>query len=171
MSRPDLLTESLDHWRYIRQGLIAEVENIPADKFDFRPTPDVKSVHELVQHILEGSMMMTGELTRGEPNFQRMSLPEFFEQYSTRATMAQGKTKLVDLLTSQIEEGITRFKQVGEDALMGRVTNFDGSTWSRMQWFFHAMTEEMYHRGQLVTYARLMGLVPALTQMIEASGG
>jgi len=128
MSRPDLLTESLDHWRYIRQGFIAEVENIPADKFDFRPTPDVKSVHELVQHILEGSMMMAGELTRGEPNFQWMSLPEFFEEYSTRATMAQGKTKLVDLLTSQIEEGITRFKQVGEDVLMGRVTNFDGST-------------------------------------------
>jgi len=40
-----------------------------------------------------------------------------------------------------------------------------------MQWFFHAMTEEMYHRGQRVTHARLMGLVPALTQMIEASGG
>ena len=52
---------------------------------------------------------------------------------------------------------------------MGPITNFDGSKWTRMQWFFHAMTEEMYHRGQIVTYARLMGLVPALTQMIEAS--
>ena len=31
------------------------------------------------------------------------------------------------------------------------------------------MTEEMYHRGQIVTYARQMGLVPALTQMIEAT--
>ncbi len=57
-------------------------------------------------------------------------------------------------------------KLLGEDAMMGPVTNFDGGTWSRMQWFFHAMNEEMYHRGQLTTYARLMGLVPALTQQI-----
>jgi uncharacterized damage-inducible protein DinB len=170
MSRPEFLTESLDHWGYIRKGLIAEVDNIPADKFDFRPNPDVKSVHELVQHILEGSMMMVGELTREEPNFQRMSLSEFFEEYSGRARDVQGKTELIDLLTSQGEEGIARFKQVGGDAMAGPVTNFDGSSWSRMQWFFHGMTEEMYHRGQLVTYARIMGLVPALTQMIEAGG-
>ncbi len=171
MTRPDFFTESLDAWRDARQGLIAEVDNVPASKFDFRPTPDVRSVRELVQHILEGSMMMVGELTRDEPSFQRMSFAAFMEEYATRARDAQAKQELIDLLDSQLDEGIAQFKQVGEDAMMGPVTNFDGSTWSRMQWFFHAMTEEMYHRGQLTTYARLLGLVPALTQRIEASGG
>jgi uncharacterized damage-inducible protein DinB len=73
------------------------------------------------------------------------------------------------LLTSQVEEGVAAVARVGGEAMMGPVTNFDGSTWSRMQWFYHSMTEEMYHRGQLVTYARLLGLVPALTQMIRGS--
>jgi uncharacterized damage-inducible protein DinB len=171
MTTTDFLTESLDHWRYIRQGLIAEVDNIPADKFDFRPTPEVKSVHGLVQHILEGSMMMVGELTREKPNFQRQGLAEFFEEYSGRARDAKGKAELIDLLTNQIEEGVAGFTTVGGDGMNGPVTNFSGSTWTRMQWFFHAMTEEMYHRGQIVTYARMIGLVPALTQMIEASSG
>jgi uncharacterized damage-inducible protein DinB len=169
MSSPDFLAETLEHWRYIRHWSIAELDNMPADKFDFRPTPEVKSVHELTQHILEGSMMMVGELTREAPNFQRMSLTEFFDEYSTRAKNASGKAELIDLLKSQIEEGIAAFTKVGGEAMMGPITNFDGSPWSRMQWFFHGMTEEMYHRGQLVSYARLMGLVPALTQMIEAS--
>jgi len=169
MTTEDFLTESLEHWRYIRQGLIAEADNIPANKFDFRPTPEVRSVHELVQHILEGSMMMVGELTRERPNFQRMSMMAFFDEYSTRAKDAKGKAELIDLLTSQLDEGIAAIKRVGGEAMMGPVTNFNGSTWSRIQWFFHSMTEEMYHRGQLVTYARLLGLVPALTQMIKGS--
>ena len=169
MPAPDFLAESLDHWRYIRQGLVAEVENIPEDKFDFRPTPEVKSVHELVQHVLEGSMMMVGELTRERPNFQRLSLPAFFDEYASRATNAHGKAELVALLTSQLEEGVSGLAALGGEGMMAPITNFDGSTWTRTQWFFHAMTEEMYHRGQLTTYARLMGLVPALTQRIEAA--
>lgn len=115
-------------------------------------------------------MMMVGELTREKPNFQRQPFPEFLNEYAMRPREAQGKEELLGLLSSQFEEGIAKFKGVGEAAMMGPVTNFDGSTWTRLQWFFHGMTEEMYHRGQLTTYARLMGLVPALTQRIEASG-
>jgi len=170
MTRPGFLSESLNHWRYVRGGLIAEVGNIPADRFDYRPTSDVRSVEELVQHILEGSMMMVGELTQEDPNFQRIPHSSLMDQYTSRAREARGKQELIALLTSQLEEGIAGFTQLGEEAMMGAVTNFDGSRWSRMQWFFHGMTEEMYHRGQLVTYARLMGLVPALTQRIQAAG-
>jgi uncharacterized damage-inducible protein DinB len=171
MTKIDFFTESLDAWRYVRQGTIAEVANIPEGDFDYRPSPDVKSVRELVQHILEGSMLTAGELTRDEPNFQRKSFADLMDEHAERARDAHSKQELLDLLTSQIDEGITRFKQVGGDAMMGPVTNFDGSTWSRMQWFFHGMTEEMYHRGQLTTYERLMGLVPALTQQITGSAG
>jgi uncharacterized damage-inducible protein DinB len=169
MSETNFFAESLGHWRYIRSGLIAEADNIPEDKFDFRPSPSVKSVHELLQHILEGSMMMTGVLSSPEPSFQGKGLDEFFREFSERARDAQGKTELMSLLKGQIEEGVERFDGVGHEAMMGPVVNFDGSTWTRMQWFFHAMTEEMYHRGQITTYARIMGLVPALTQTIEAS--
>lgn len=171
MDKQGFLRESLGHWRYIRQGLIAELENIPADRFDFRPSPQVRSVAELGQHILEGSMMMVGELSRDEPNFQRQSMAEFLEEYAARSRDARDKASVLNLLSSQLEEGIAALEQVGEAAMWGPVTNFDGSPWSRMQWFFHGLTEENYHRGQVVTYARLIGLVPALTQRIEAGGG
>ena len=113
MTTPDFFDESLGAWRYVRQGLISEVDNIPEGQFDFRPTPDVKSVRELVRHILEGSMMMVGELTRDEPNFQRMPFEAFMEEYAATARAAEGKRELLDLLESQLDDGITQFKAVG----------------------------------------------------------
>ncbi|MEE9154571.1 MAG: hypothetical protein V3U42_10815, partial [candidate division NC10 bacterium] len=66
-----LFEEALEAWTDARLGLIDEVQNIPAKKFEFRPTPEARSVREVVVHILEVAMMMTGELTRADTNFHR----------------------------------------------------------------------------------------------------
>ena len=56
-----LLEEAIEAWEDARNGVIAEVENIPANRFEFRPTPDNRTVSELVRHIMEVSLMMVGE--------------------------------------------------------------------------------------------------------------
>ena len=58
-----LLEETLEAWGDARQGVIAEVKNLPVGRFDFRPTRATRSVTELVQHIIESGLMMSGELT------------------------------------------------------------------------------------------------------------
>lgn len=169
MSRINFLTESLATWRHDRKGLIDEVANIRSTKFDFRPTPEVRSVREMIQHILEVAMMMTGELTRPTPDFSRATYPEFLEMYSQSVYDAQTKTELVDMLEWQITDAVKRFKKIGEAAMLEPITNFDGSEWTRMQWLHHGLAQEMYHRGQITTYERLMGLEPALTKKIRGS--
>ncbi len=171
MPKTNFLTESLATWRDDRQGLIDEVENIRATKFDFRPTPEVRSVREMIQHILEVAMMMTGELTQPKPDFSRATYPEFLEMYSQAAYDAQTKKELIAMLKWQIDDAVKRFKKVGEAAMFEPATNFDGSKWTRMQWLHHGLAQEMYHRGQITTYERLMGLEPALTKKIRGAGG
>lgn len=161
------LDETLDAWWDVRRGIIAEVENIPAGKFDFRPTPDVRSVKHLVQHILEVSMMMTGELARRDTDVHRAPWPELLRMYAAPAYEAETKTALLRLLETQMEEAEARFRDAGELALWQFMTRFDGATGTKMQWLHHGIAQEMYHRGQLALYARLLGLVPALTQQIE----
>jgi uncharacterized damage-inducible protein DinB len=161
------LEETLHAWRYAREGTIDEVRNIPADNLDFRPTPEVKDVRELVQHILEVSMMMTGELTRSDTDFKRAPWPELLAMYAEPAYQAKSKKELLELLESQIREGEERFRECGEPAMYEFIENFDGSQGTKMQWLHHGITEEMYHRGQLTLYARLLGLEPALTQRIR----
>lgn len=163
------LAETLEAWRDARQGIIDEVANIPADRFEFRPTPETKSVVELVQHILEVSMLMTAELTRPDTDLKRLPWPRMLEKYAAEAYRATTKDQLLELLESQMVEAEQRFEQAGELPLMQFLERFDGELGTKMQWLHHGIAQEMYHRGQLALYARLMGLEPALTKRIRGA--
>ena len=163
------LDETLEAWLDVRQGIIDEIRNIPANKFDFRPAPQVRSVRELVQHILEVSMMMTGELTRSDTNLKRLLWPKLLKKYAAPAYKATTKRELVALLRSQIKDAERAFREAGELSLWQYLERFDGKQGTKMQWLHHGIAQEMYHRGQLATYARLMGLEPALTKLIRGA--
>jgi uncharacterized damage-inducible protein DinB len=162
-----VLDEVLESWRDVRAGIVEEVENIPADRFDFRPTPKVRSVCEQVQHILEVAMMMTGEFTRPDTNLQRAPWPKLLARYARPAWRAKTKRQLVSLLTSQIRDAEKRFRAQGELALYQFHTRFDGKPGTKLAWVQHGIAQEWYHRGQLALYARLLGLTPALTRRIH----
>jgi uncharacterized damage-inducible protein DinB len=49
------------------------------------------------------------------------------------------------------------------------ITRFDGTPGTRMAWLHHGIDQEMYHRGQLTLYARLLGIEPALTKRIRGA--
>lgn len=162
-----LLEESLEAWADAREGVIQEVENIPADKFDFRPTPEVRSVEELVEHILEVAYLMTGELTREDTNLRRAPWPELLEMYAGPARRTSGKEEWLELLRTQLEEGVEKFREAGELAMLQLIERFDGKKGTKLAWFHHGIAQEMYHRGQLTLYQRLMGIEPALTRQIR----
>lgn len=167
MAFKTLLEETLDAWSDVRRGLIDEVENIPAERFDFRPTEAVRSVTELVQHILEVALMMTGELTRADTDFRRAPWPELLDLYAGPVSSATSKESLIELLRSSFEDADRGFRAVGELHMLQLITRFDGEPGSRLAWLEHGIAQEMYHRGQLVLYERLMGIEPALTRRIR----
>jgi uncharacterized damage-inducible protein DinB len=161
-----LLEEALEGWNDARSGLIDEVENIPARQFEFRPTPDVRSVKEVVIHILEVAMMMTGELTRADTNFHRAPWPKLLRMYAQAAYRVKTKADGVRLLKSQLKRAEAQFLQVGELHMLQLITRFDGERGTRLAWLHHGIAHEMYHTGQLTVYQRLMGIKPALTRRI-----
>ncbi|MBI4519359.1 MAG: hypothetical protein HY701_00860, partial [Gemmatimonadetes bacterium] len=55
----------------------------------------------------------------------------------------------------------------GELLLLQYIRQFNGVPATRLTWMHHGIGHEEYHRGQLALYARLMGRVPALTQLIQ----
>lgn len=165
----NLLEEALDAWTDAREGLIEEVENIPADRFDFRPTPEVRSVAEMVRHILEVSLMMVGELTREDTDFRRLPWPRLLATYAGDVQQLEAKEDLLPALRETLAQGRDRFQAVGELHMLQLIERFDGELGTRLAWLHHGIDQEMYHRGQLTTYARLMGLEPALTEKIRGA--
>ena len=164
-----LLEEALDGWRYAREGFVAELENIPADSFEFRPVPTVRTVAELARHIAETGAVMVGELTRPDGDFTRQSYPEHLKEYAADLDPRQDKDALVGLLREGLETGVARFREAGELQLLQLITQFNGVPATRLAWMSHGVAHEEYHRGQLCVYARQIGLVPALTQLIHGS--
>lgn len=166
-SYTNLLEEALEAWEDARLGALDEARNIPAKHWDFRPTPEVRSVREMVVHILEVAMFMTSELTRPDTNFRRAPLPELIATYAKPAYDAETREELLNLMRTQLSEGVAAFRKAGELHMLQFIERFDGAKGTRLAWFHHGIAQEMYHRGQLATYARLIGIEPALTKKIR----
>ena len=161
------LDEALEAWRGTREGVIAEVRNIPTSRFSEKPVPGMRSTAELVQHILEVAMMMTGELTRPDTNLLRAPWPKLLAMYAKPAWRARTKSQLLRLLATQLKDGERKFRAAGELALLQLHKRFDGLPGTKMAWLLHGISHEEYHRAQIAVYARLMGREPALTRLIR----
>jgi len=166
ISYKSLLEEALEAWAYTRQGVIDEVDNIPEKNFGFRPTPQNRSVAELAHHLIESGLMMSGELTRPDGDFLRQAYPEFLNEYAGHIKPTDSQKELLALLKSTHKEGEKKLREAGELLMLQYIHRFDGLEGTRLAWMNHGISHEEYHRGQLALYARLLGHVPALTQLI-----
>lgn len=165
-----LLEEALEAWEYTRAGVIAEAESIPADRYDFRPAPESRSVAELLVHIVESGRVMAGELTRPDGDFRRQSYAAHLREHAGEIASDQPKDALVALLRDSGDEGRRRIREAGELGMLQRIRRFDGVEGTRLAWMNHGIDHESYHRGQLALYVRLLGRVPALTRQIRGEG-
>lgn len=167
MSNQSLLDEALEAWTDARNGVIAEIENFPANRFDFRPAPDTRSVAELALHIMEVSLMMIGVLTSEDGKFGGESFPKLIAKYRKPIDGLSGKREIVAALKRTLRDGVKQFRDAGEIHMLQTIVRFDGERGTRFAWMHHGISQEEYHRGQLATYARLLGLMPALTKRIR----
>src|SRR5262245_31110195 len=98
----NLLEEALEAWSGARAGVIEELENIPANKYDFSPAKGVRNVRELAIHILEVALMMTGELTRPDTNLHRAPWQRLLDMYAADAYKLKTKKEIVAFCRRQI---------------------------------------------------------------------
>jgi uncharacterized damage-inducible protein DinB len=167
--RTNLLEEALVAWNYTRDGVVGEFRNIPREEYGFRPTRANRTVAELAAHIIESGLMAAGELARPDGSFQRQGFQDFIREYAGTRASVSSKDQLVELLESTHVENVAKLRGAGEDAMHRAIVQFNGEPAARLTWLNHAIAHEEYHRGQVALYARLLGHVPALTQLIEGS--
>jgi uncharacterized damage-inducible protein DinB len=152
-----LLEEALEAWRYTRAGVVTEIENLSDAELQFRPHTESRTAAEIAVHLAESGQMMAGELSRPDGNFQRKSFPQFMKEYGRG---------IPQMLMRAHADGEKKIRKAGELHMLGLITRFDGEGGTRLAWMNHGISHEEYHRGQLALYARLVGRVPALTQLI-----
>ncbi len=164
-----LFEELLEAWGYTREGVIAEIENLPDSVLNSAPSLLARSGLELVNHIVESGRLMAGELSRADGDFTRKPYMELVAEHSRKGDVATSRREAVELLKRSLSEGEGALRAAGADRLMQPITQFNGVPATRLAWLHHGISHEEYHRGQIALYARLGGEKPALTKLIEGS--
>jgi uncharacterized damage-inducible protein DinB len=158
-----IVDEAIRNWENERAGVMAEVESIPEEHFDFRPAEGARSVRELAVHIAEAGLMLAAEILRTDGSFLR-----FFEPNADPAQpTAHSKAEILALLRTTGADTTARLRAAGESLGKETMETFHGEE-SRLTALWFAVGHEMYHCGQLASYARTIGQVPALTRKLTA---
>ena len=156
----------ISSWKDVRTGLIGEVEQIPEEQFSFRASPDTRSISELVQHVIESQKFLVGETCRAESNLRRQSFPDHLKEYAADVRLVTDKAGLVGLLGTSMEE-TEACLQASADRMSDSITGLDGKPKIKSDFLTFVISHEMYHRGQLTVYERLLGIEPQLTQRLK----
>lgn len=157
---------TLKLWKDVRNGLIEEVEKIPDDQMSFRATPDTRSIAEILQHIVETQNILVGETCREDANLFRQSFADHSKQYGAGVRAVTDKQGLIEQLRSSMEAAESAVQSYADkwDAPM---TGLDGKPTTKGAFLTFACSHEMYHRGQLTVFERLLNIEPVLTGKLK----
>ena len=157
------LDSLIDNWKEVRAGLIDEAETIPADQFGFKATPDMRSVAGVLQHVVEAQKTLIGEVCRADTNLLRQSFADQIKAYAPGVSQIDEKELLIDLLRTSLDDTEACLRGAS-DELQKEMKRFDGKQIAKHDFLAFAIAHEMYHRGQLTVYLRLLGIEPVLTK-------
>ncbi len=164
-----LLEEALQAWTWAREGVVAEVENVPEASLERAPAEGARTVGDMVRHILASGRLMAGELSRPDGDFQRLSYGALMAEHAGDAEEIRGKAALLDALRLSLAEGQRRLRDAGEIRMLQQIRQFNGEPATRLSWMHHGIGHEEYHRGQIALTARMLGTTPALTKLIHGA--
>lgn len=160
----------IESWREVRNGLIDEANQIPVDKFTFQPVPESRTVAQLLQHLVESQKFLVGEACRPDTNLMRGSFADNVKMYAPGVREVNDKEPLLDLVRSAMDESAEKLRAAA-DELKNTMKRFDGKEMNKLAFMSFAIAHEMYHRGQLTVYERLLNIQPALTTRFRKAFG
>ena len=130
------------------KNTVAAFEEMPADKFDYKPTADQMTFGHLAAHIVEGNNYFCA-------NVGDVSQPKGGELKGT-----EGKDKLVAAVKASFEFCHTALAKADDSKMSENITWFDGKPRARTWAFMGLAASWADHYGMAAMYLRLNGLLP-----------
>ncbi len=138
-------------WEATRNQIVTIAEAIPDDKYDYKPTPEVRSFREQLQHLVGENYMFMGFVSGDKPGD-----PKRFETLKARADLLKALSESYDY-GAKVLAGLT------DQKAMEVVPFMRGQQVPRLSVVISNMKDNHEHYGNLVTYLRLNGIVPPRT--------
>jgi uncharacterized damage-inducible protein DinB len=157
-------------FRTVRQNTVQIAEEIPEDKYSFRPAEGCRTVAETLAHLAvaphwpqrahsERITQLTFDL------FQKV-MPQMAQEEAALKTKAQ----IVAALRKDGEEFAAWLEKLPDSVLEEKVS-FPAAVQqepkTRFEMLLSTKEHEMHHRGQLMVIERMLGIVPHLTRQMQ----
>ena len=127
----------------VNNRLLEMARDFPEDKYDFKPTPEVRSFGEVLLHVMAGNQY-GAKAARGvaDANWGK-------EEQAVDAMKMHGKTQIVAAFEKAANDAAEALKALPPEAFTKTL-----APWPAV------LEHNGEHYGQLVVYYRLNGLVP-----------
>jgi DinB superfamily len=148
---PSVSEAVLESWNEVGRKLIVMAQDFPEDKYDFKPTPVVRSFFERLIHAAYANQFFANTL-RGE------KLPGMDEP---KRDQLKTKADVVAFVKQSFTDGAAAIKAKGDQGMSDLVVDPFTNRQTRVNDFAYGFvehSEEIY--GQLTVYYRVAGLIP-----------
>lgn len=127
------------------------VEAMPEDKFDFKPTEEVRSFAKQFLHASQGTIGLVSNGTGADRIYANANLEN--------DEALQSKEEVKRMVTESFDFAIDAIKNMDPDTF-GEVVERGPFKITKLAWIQKAHEHVSHHRGQAAIYLRLNGIVP-----------
>ncbi|HEV8201800.1 MAG TPA: DinB family protein [Candidatus Polarisedimenticolia bacterium] len=139
----------IDQWKDVTERLIGVADAMPAEKYDYKPTPEVGTFGDQVKHVC---LAMRVLLANAEG--KQVDLKE------TNLDALKTKEEILAELRKRVDDGAAVIRRIsGKTDAEPVESQFFGRTTRRFL-IIQAIAHDNNHYGQLVMYLRLNGITP-----------
>ena len=161
--------EIAQSFRTVRKNTIQIAEDIPEDQYDFVAAPGVRSVRDLLRHIIAAPTLQ--EEMHRERRVTTLKGYDFSASHKRLEGEARKQTSRSEILAALKREGerLAKWLESLDDAYLNETfTDVMGqNARTRFEGLIAIKEHEMHHRGQLMLIQRMVGVVPHLTRERE----
>ena len=148
---PSAVSMANEQWKEVTDWVTKAAEQVPDTSYAFKPTASVRSFGQLVGHIAGTQDLMCAAIL-GE----KLPAEDAVEKGATT------KAALVAALKASTEHCKKAYAISDADA--GKTVKLFGVEKSALYWLVSNMAHDNLHYGNMVTYMRVMGMVPPSSQ-------
>ena len=141
-----LPSQLTDHWKTSRKYLIALAEQMPAEGYTFKPSPEEMSFGEQMAHIAGANTFFFARLTGQKDPIPK---PTQFD-----------KASVLKLLNTSYDFVLASLDKLDHERLHQTFDSPAGGKMTGMELYMLAVDHTAHHRGQCIVYLRAKGIKP-----------
>ena len=155
-------------FRTVRKNTLIVAEEIPEDKYSFRPAEGTKTVGELLTHIALGPRFQEQiNLVEKRTTMEGFDFMGLMATFMAEQAKPRTKAEIITLLKDEGEKFANAVEALSDDFLGQSISMPPGApqtSRTRFDMLMSVKEHEMHHRGQLMLIERMLGITPHLTR-------